>query len=286
MRRAFVPENWVSSELSDAAFRTLTVLALHKDRQDHVYVSNDKLASILKKDVRRIQSDLNQAIQLGFIYRKYDEKGRRYFLLTMDKITDDAQRHPMTENDMTENVTPRRATPGGDDAQRQGGMTPSVTSPNNPYIGINLSFQSTITTDATEPISSIEDFSPTDDQNIEPFESGAGPENRSLRIVPRIESQPIEFIPVDLGELKSNFIAVFGPYAEPLTRRIDQAMVDSGFVAWALEECKGKPTPWKLFQHKVKTDWADGAWVSPKQARQEAKRLAEERNKAFLESLS
>ena len=147
MRKAFVPEFWIISDIGDAALRTLMVLALYKDKQDHCYLTNDKIAGILCKDVRRIQADLNRAIQMKFIERKFDAKGRRCFVLNMNDCTDDVQRHPMTENNMTENVTGCRSASSGGDAERHRGMTPSVTSPKNPYIGttvlINSSYQQT-----------------------------------------------------------------------------------------------------------------------------------------------
>lgn len=145
MRKAWIPENWVLSGLSDAAFRTVSVLALHKDKANRVYLTNDKLAMLLSKDVRRIQSDINQAIQIGLIERNFDTKGKRYFTLLVDKNTGDEKRQGVTPSDMTENVTPCRPASSGDDVARQGGMTPSVTSPKNPYIGINLLLQSTST---------------------------------------------------------------------------------------------------------------------------------------------
>jgi len=147
MRKAFVPEFWIISDIGDAALRTLMVLALYKDKQDHCYLTNDKIAGILCKDVRRIQADLNRAIQMKFIERKFDAKGRRCFVLNMNDCTDDVQRHTMTENVMTENVTGCRSASSGGDAERHRGMTPSVTSPKNPYIGttvlINSSNQQT-----------------------------------------------------------------------------------------------------------------------------------------------
>ena len=39
MRKAFIPEFWITSDLGDAAFRTLAVLALHKDKEDRCLVS-------------------------------------------------------------------------------------------------------------------------------------------------------------------------------------------------------------------------------------------------------
>lgn len=144
MRKALIPEFWVTSEIGDAALRTLMAVAMHADKQGVSYVKNDTLATILKKDVRRIQSDLNQAENLGLIRRKFDDHGKRFFVINRDNRTGDAQRHGMTPSSMTENVTPCRKTSSGDDAQRHRGMTENVTSPNNPYIGNNLLLQSTI----------------------------------------------------------------------------------------------------------------------------------------------
>jgi len=71
----------------------------------------------------------------------FDKKGNRYFTLSVDNHTGDAQRHGVTSSDVTPSVTPRRETSPGDDAQRHGGMTPSVTSPKNPYIGDSVFLQ-------------------------------------------------------------------------------------------------------------------------------------------------
>jgi len=145
VRKAFVPDFWVMSDIGDAALRTLIVLSLHKDKLDHCYMTNDKIAGIMNKDVRRVQADLNRAIEMKFIERKFDAKGKRFFVLNMNGLTGDAQRHPMTENDMTENVMGCRSASGGDDAQRHGGVTLSVTPLENPHIGTtyfsNISLQ-------------------------------------------------------------------------------------------------------------------------------------------------
>lgn len=142
-RKALIPESWVTSDIGDAALRTLLAVAMHADKSGHSYVKNDTLAIMLKKDVRRIQSDLNKCESMGFITRKFDDHGKRFFVVNRNTCTDDAQRQGMTPIVMTENVTPCRKTSSGDDAQRQGGMTPSVTPLNNPHIGNNLFLQST-----------------------------------------------------------------------------------------------------------------------------------------------
>jgi hypothetical protein len=143
MRKAFVPEFWIISDLGDAALRTIMVLALHKDKQDHCYLTNEKLAGILNKDARRVRSDLLRAEQLSLISRKYTDRGKRYFLLLMNDCTEDAKRPEGTEDVQVGG----RKTSGGADAERPGGRTICVLPPNNPHIGTtvlnNLSKQQT-----------------------------------------------------------------------------------------------------------------------------------------------
>jgi hypothetical protein len=143
MRKAFVPEFWIISDIGDAALRTIMVLALHKDKQDHCYLTNEKLAGILNKDARRVRSDLLRAEQLSLIRRKYTDRGQRYFLLLMNDCTEDAKRPEGTEDVQGGG----RKTSGGADAERPGGRTICVLPPNNPHIGTtvlnNLSKQQT-----------------------------------------------------------------------------------------------------------------------------------------------
>lgn len=277
MRKALIPEFWVTSEIGDAALRTLMAVAMHADKQGVSYVKNDTLATILKKDVRRIQSDLNQAENLGLIKRKFDDHGKRFFVINRDNRTGDAQRHGMTPSSMTENVTPCRKTSSGDDAQRQGGMTENVTSPNNPYIGNNIFLQSTTT---------IGSSSGAGDRQLEPFEAGMVPSSPPIRVAPVETRQPIRFETPDLGELKNKFFEVLGPYAESIHRKISHEMIESGFVAWLLDECKGAETPFKLFQHKLKTEWQAGNWETPEEQRRRAKAEKLRKHEEWLSTLT
>lgn len=135
MRKAFIPEFWITSNIKGDALRTLVAVALHADKHGKSWVKNDTLVGMLDKDIRRVQADLNRGEALGLISRKFDEKGRRYFVINMEACTDDEKQHPPAQNDMTKNNTPRQKTTGGDDEKQQGGMTNYDTPPNNPHIG-------------------------------------------------------------------------------------------------------------------------------------------------------
>ena len=145
MRKAWIPETLILSGLGDAAFRTLMVLALHKDKEDRCYLTNEKIACILNKDSRRVRADLMRAEHLGLIQRKYTERGQRFFCLIVNECTEDGKRPGVTNN------VPQggRKTSGGEDTQRPGGRTENVLPPNNPLIGTtvlnNLSQQHTNT---------------------------------------------------------------------------------------------------------------------------------------------
>lgn len=155
MRKAFIPEFWITTELKGDALRTLFAVALHADKRGYSFVKNDTLAVMLGKDVRRVQADINRGELLGLLSRKFDEKGKRYFVINMDKDTGDGKQHPMTENNMTENDTPCHKTTGGDDELQQGGMTNYNTPPNNPHIGTLYSStvsSHSIASSAREPV--------------------------------------------------------------------------------------------------------------------------------------
>jgi len=138
MRKAFIPEFWVTSDLGDAAFRTLAVLALHKDKEDRCFLTNETIAGILNKDPRRVRSDLLRAEQLKLIARKYTDRGQRFFVLLMNEDTADEKRPGRTQNDRPENDRGGRKTSGGADAERPGGRTENVHPPNNPLIGTTV----------------------------------------------------------------------------------------------------------------------------------------------------
>lgn len=135
MRKAFVPEFWITSDIKGDVLRTLIAVALHSDKNGVSRVKNDTLAAMINKDIRRIQADLNRGESLGLISRKFDEQGKRYFVINMNASTGDEKQHPMLKNDMVKNDTPRRNTTGGDDGKQQGGVTENNTPLNNPHIG-------------------------------------------------------------------------------------------------------------------------------------------------------
>jgi len=135
MRKAFIPEFWITSNIKGDALRTLVAVALHADKHGKSWVKNDTLVDMLDKDIRRIQADLNRGESLGLISRKFDDKGRRFFIINMNDCTGDEKQHPPAQNDVTENNTPCRKVPGGDDELQQGGVTNYDTPPNNPHIG-------------------------------------------------------------------------------------------------------------------------------------------------------
>lgn len=285
-RKALIPEFWITSDIGDAALRTLLIVALHADKQGHAYVKNDLLAVKLKKDVRRIQSDLNKCESMGFLTRKFDDKGKRFFVINRNACTDDAERQGMTLSNMTENVTPCLKTSSGDDAERQGGMTLSVTSPKNPYIGNNLLIQSTIQSTAAGAAGFSSSSSGEVERQLEPFEAGMVPSSPPIRVAPVESRQPVRFESPDLGELKNKFFEVLGPWAESIHRKISHEMIDSGFVAWLLEECRSVETPYKLFQHKLKTEWQGGNWVRPEELKRLAKAEKLRKHEEFLRSLT
>ena len=135
MRKAFIPEFWITSDIKGDVLRTLIAVALHADKHGVSRVKNDTLAAMIGKDVRRIQFDLNRGESLGLISREFDEHGKRFFTINMNKRTGDEKQHPMTNNDMSKNNTPCLKTTGGGDELQQGGVTENNTPLNKPHIG-------------------------------------------------------------------------------------------------------------------------------------------------------
>lgn len=112
------------------------------------------------------------------------------------------------------------------------------------------------------------------------------PSSPPIRVRPIETRQPIRFESPDLGEMKNRFYEVLGPYAEPIYRKISHAQIESGFVAWLLEECAGADTPFRLFQHKLKTDWQGGNWTRPEDVKRLAKAEKQRKHEDFLRSLT
>lgn len=140
MKAAYqIPTYWTVSSLGDAAFRTLVLLVSHKDGKTNVVrVTNDTLAAERGIDPRNVQSHLNQAEQRGFITKKFDEKGRRFFVLNLNEKSGDDNHQGVMTSAMMEIITPCQPASGGDDGEHQGGMMVAITPPNNPHIGTTI----------------------------------------------------------------------------------------------------------------------------------------------------
>ena len=131
MRKAFIPETWITPKLGADALRTLIAIALHADKHGVSYIKNEVLVEMLGKETRQIQIDFQKAERLGLISRKYSDKGKRYFQIHMDSCTDDSGVH---------GAQPECAM--GRNSNAQGGAMevrpiaqPECAPPNNPHIG-------------------------------------------------------------------------------------------------------------------------------------------------------
>lgn len=145
-KTAFVPDFWIQSDLGDSALRTLLVLNLHRDGNNCVRMTNIELAAILNKDMRRVRDDLSLAAKKNLIVRKFDDNGKRYFELILNRNTEDGKRPGGTNT----NPEGGRIASGGEDGNHPGGRTDSVHLPNNPLYMNNLKTTYKTTCDTRE----------------------------------------------------------------------------------------------------------------------------------------
>lgn len=279
MRKAFIPEFWVRTNIKGDTLRTLLAIALHADKNGISFVGNELLCQITNKNTRQVQYDLNRGESAGLITRKYDDKGKRYFVINMNQCSDDGILHPMQQKSMVNDCTPCKETTGGDALSLHGGVQSDCTSPQTP-----LYMNHCILTPYSNTASSSS--SGAGDRQLEPFEAGMVPTSEPIKVRPIETRQPIRFETPDLGELKNKFFEVLGPYAESIHRKISHEMIESGFVAWLLDECKGAETPFKLFQHKLKTEWQAGNWETPEEQRRRAKAEKLRKHEEWLSTLT
>ena len=142
MKAAYqIPTHWTVSSLGDAAFRTLVLLVSHKDGKTNVVrISNKVFAHERGISPRNVQVHLDQAEMHGFISKKFDEKGRRYFILNLNEKTDDDNHHGMMTGDTSATITPCLPSSRDDDDEHHGTMMITSDPPNNPHIGTTNSF--------------------------------------------------------------------------------------------------------------------------------------------------
>ena len=106
----------------------------------------------------------------------------------------------------------------------------------------------------------------------EPFESGLGKKLPDLRSVPRLEKPRVQYRHIDLGEIQSLYNQVLGHEAEIFIRKIDQAMVDRGFIKWALGIAQAANNPRASFQSMINNHWRNGQWENPEIEREQKAR--------------
>lgn len=88
-----------------------------------------------------------------------------------------------------------------------------------------------------------------------------------------MRQRAVEIVPTTFPpELRARILEVMGPEGDVFARKLSQAQVDSGFVAWLLKRARTGKEPVRLAHHLLKTAWHDG-WVDPAEA-ENAKREA------------
>lgn len=177
-RNFLVPEFWVTAKISSDALRTAIAVGLHRSKEGLSYVKNEQLIELVGKNIRQIQVDLSNCEKAGLISKKFDETGKRYFIINMIKSTGAVPQHPAQSDYATprsENAPPG-AVPQHPPAQSECAPRRSGTAlpPNNPPYRRQSTFQSTIqstkektvagkpqTNEPTPPEVEFVSFSPT-----------------------------------------------------------------------------------------------------------------------------
>jgi hypothetical protein len=131
MRKAFIPESWITPKLGADAFRTLIAIALHADKHGVSYIKNEVLVEMLGKETRQIQIDFQKAERLGLISRKYSDKGKRYFQIHIDPCTDESG----IQGAQQECAMERNSNAQGGAMGVRTMAQPECAPPNNPHIG-------------------------------------------------------------------------------------------------------------------------------------------------------
>lgn len=147
-RNFLVPEFWVTAKISGDALRTAIAVGLHRSKEGVSFVRNDQLVDMTGKQARQVQLDLSKCEKAGLITKKYDEKGKRYFVINRNVCSGDVSLRP-AQHDC---ATPRNENaPHGAMALHplaQSDDTPPRNAiahpPNNPPYRRQSTFQSTI----------------------------------------------------------------------------------------------------------------------------------------------
>jgi hypothetical protein len=131
MRKAFIPESWITPKLGADALRTLIAIALHADKHGVSYIKNEVLVEMLGKETRQIQIDFGKAERLGLISRKYSDKGKRYFQIHMDPCPDESG----VQGAQHECAMGRNSNAQGGAMEVRTMAQSECAPPNNPHIG-------------------------------------------------------------------------------------------------------------------------------------------------------
>lgn len=135
MRKAWIPETWITSGVNGETLRTLVTIALHADKNGMSFIKNEVLCSMLNKETRQIQLDLKRGESLGLISRKYTEQGKRYFVISMNESTGATALRPAQSDDMVNQCAQRNDVARGGAMALRGVAQSDCAPPNNPLIG-------------------------------------------------------------------------------------------------------------------------------------------------------
>lgn len=294
MRRTWIDFDLATSDLSDNAFRVMVYLRLHADKSGNCWPSLPKIAIETGRSERSVDFAIRELKSKQFLQSFNQGRGRYQFqIIERTSATSCAGKESEQAQKTTETSATHCAGKQETGAKSEVNERKKCTE-RAQKVGGRSHIREQCIEQGIEQSSSKSESEPGQSEvaaaDLEPFESGLGTNLPDFKPAQRIETRKVQFQHAQLGEIDSDFKKILGISAETIIRRIDQEMVDSGFVRWALQKSEPKDTPPAFFQHLINTEWADGRWQDPEigreqKARQKAadqarEKLAEELTRA------
>ena len=292
-RRTWIDFDLATSDLSDNAFRVMVYLLLHANKNSECWPSLATIAEQTHRSRRCLDFAISELKSRGFIKSSREGnqgKGQiRYTLTTTPSATDCARSETdQAQHDAKGNNGPSakndRPSAKSEETKRKkcADLAQKVNPPlTTPYIceqGIEQGIEQ------GGGSGDVQQVAANTTSTSEPFESDLGSNLPDFRPTPRLKSRPRIYLKVELGDIQNDFNRILGIRSDQIFRKIDQEMVDSGFVKWALGKSETKDEPFSFFLHLVKEEWRDGAWSDPDIAkRQKEKAKADETRIAEME---